>query len=312
MRSRGPRRWLGIHAPTGSDTVFYVVDLVVLVGVVLLVVYPLMFVVSSSLSDPAAVLSGEVRLLPVRPSLEGYRAVLHYRDVWTGFANTLFYTGVGTIVNVAMTLILSYPLSRRDFVGRRVLMFLFTFTMFFQGGLIPTYLLVRDLGLIDTRAAMILPGAIGVWNVIIMRTYLATNVPAELYEAARLDGASNIRMLWAVVLPLCGPIVAVCSLFYAVNHWNQFFDALIYLRRSSLRPLQIVLREILILNSTAAVDEMVSSLSAADVESMRRRELVQGLVQYALIVVSTLPLVVAYPFVQRYFVRGALIGAVKG
>ena len=209
-------------------------------------------------------------------------------------------------------MLVAYPLSRRDFVGRSLLMFLFAFTMFFQGGLIPTYLLIRSLGLLDTRAVMIVPWAIGVWNVIITRTYLESTVPHELYEAAWVDGASNTRMLWSIVIPVSGPIIAVITLFYAVMHWNQFFNALIYLRDEKLVPLQIVLREILIMNSSAAIDDLMADITEEQLLQMTKREYLQALIQFALIVVATVPVLVAYPFVQKYFVRGVMIGAIKG
>ena len=295
-----------------EDRLFYILDVTLLGIAFLLVVYPLVYVVSSSFSDALEVVAGRVWLYPVKPSLEGYKAVFEYSELWLGYGNTIFYTVFGTIYNVVMTLLVAYPLSRRDFKGRGVLMFLFTFTLFFQGGLIPTYLLIRSVGLIDTRAAMIIPFAIGVWNVIITRTYLQSNIPNELYEAARVDGASNSRMGWSVVLPLSGPIIAVITLFYAVNHWNQFFNALVYLRRQELRPLQIILREILVLNSPGVIDQLMASASPEQVEALQARMYLQGLIQFALIVVATAPVLAVYPFVQKYFVRGVMIGAIKG
>ena len=307
----GRRRSSGIrHAR--EDRLFYVLDVGLLGLTFLLVVYPLIYVVSSSFSDALEVVAGRVWLLPVKPSLEGYKAVFEYSELWLGYGNTIFYTVFGTIYNVVMTMLIAYPLSRRDFRGRGALMFLFTFTLFFQGGLIPTYLLIRSVGIIDTRAVMIIPFAIQVLNVIITRTFLQSNIPAELYEAARVDGATNSRMLWSVVLPLSGPIIAVITLFYAVNHWNQFFNALVYLRRQELRPLQIILREILVLNSPNVIDQLMASASPEQVEALQSRMYLQGLIQFALIVIATAPILAVYPFVQKYFVRGAMIGALKG
>ena len=295
-----------------EDRVFYIIVYTLLTFGFIVVLYPLIYIISSSFSDPLEVISGRVWLLPRKPSLEGYVAVFQYSDLWLGYGNTIFYTVCGTALNVTMTMMAAYPLSRRDFVDRNVIMFLFTFTMFFQGGLIPTYLLLRNLGLLDTRAVMFVPWAIGVWNLIITRTYLQSSIPVELYDAAKVDGASNFRMLMRIVLPLSGPIIAVITLFYAVQHWNQFFIALVFLRSRALRPLQIILREILILNSSAAVDEMMQSASAAEIALLMKREMLQGLIQYALIIVATVPVLVAYPFVQKYFVRGVMIGAIKG
>lgn len=294
---------------TKEDILFYTVDLVLLTVIFLAVLYPIIYIVSSSFSNAEDVIAGQVLLFPKRPTLDGYKAVFEYRDVWVGYANSIYYAVVGTLVNVTMTMILAYPLSRRDFVGRNPIMFLFTFTMFFSGGLIPTYLLVKGLGLLNTRAAMIIPGAIGVYNVIITRTYLQANIPMELYEAARVDGASNIRMLLMIVIPLSGPIIAVITLFYAVGHWNAFFNALIYLKDKRLRPLQLVLREILVLNSTNIMDEVMTD---EDLERIIHLEYLQALLQYALIIVAVFPVLVVYPFVQKYFVRGVMIGAIKG
>ncbi len=297
---------------SGEDRLFYILDIVLLSGIFLLVLYPLIFILSASLSNAQQLVMGRVWLWPVKPSLEGYKAVFQHDAVWVGYGNTVFYTFFGTILNVVMTMMVAYPLSRRDFVGRNIIMFLFTFTMFFNGGLIPTYLLIKSLGLIDTRAVMIIPWAIGVWNVIITRTFLQANIPLELYDSARVDGASNTRMFLMIVVPLSGPIIAVITLFYAVGHWNQFFNALIYLRTKSLQPLQLVLREILIQNSPVLMDEMMAGMTQEQLDLMMQREYLQQLLQYALIIVATLPVLAMYPFVQRYFVRGIMIGAIKG
>ena len=295
-----------------EDRLFYVLDFIVLTIVFVLVIYPLIYILSSSFSDKLAVMAGRVILWPIKPSLEGYQAVFEFDEVWVGYYNTIIYTVFGTALNVFMTMIIAYPLSRRDFVGRNLIMFAFTFTLFFHGGLIPTYLVIRSLGLIDTRAVMIIPWAIAVYNVIITRTFLQSSIPTELYEAARVDGASNIRMLLMIVLPLSGPIIAVISLFYAVGHWNQFFNALIYLRRSELKPLQLVLRDILVLNSPAALSDLMASATPEELEALQQRAFLQGLIQFALIIIATAPVLVAYPFVQKHFVRGVMIGAIKG
>ena len=296
---------------TTSDRVFVAVNYTLLTLLFLVVLYPIVYVVSSSFSDAKAVLAGRVVLFPVKPSLEGYRAVFRYRDVWVGYGNTVFYTVVGTLVNLTLTMMAAYPLSRRDFVGRDLIMFIFTFTMFFSGGIIPTYLLVKNLGLLNTRWAMILPVAMSVWNVIITRTYLQATIPSELYDSGRMDGASNTRMLVSIVLPLSAPITAVIALFYAVFHWNAFFNALIYLRSKTLYPLQLVLQQILIENSPVQMT-MMQNLSAQELQQMTEREYLQALLQYALIVVSSLPVLVVYPFLQKYFVQGVMIGAIKG
>jgi putative aldouronate transport system permease protein len=270
--------------------------------VLVAVLYPLIYIVSSSLSSPSAVSSGKVWLWPVDLSFEGYKAVLRNEQVLMGYANSLFYTACGTFISVALTIMIAYPLSKKTFVGRSTLMIFITFTMLFVGGLIPTYLVVKSLGLIDTRWALLIPNAIWVWQVIIARTFFQNSIPDELSEAADIDGCSDIRFIFSVILPLAKPIVAVLSLMYAVGQWNAYFDALIYLKSQSLYPLQLILRSILILGSSGNMDasEMIKQQQMAE------------LMKYSLIVMASLPVLIIYPFVQRYFVQGMLIGSVKG
>ena len=290
---------------TRGDRIFNAVNYVVLAAYLLIVLYPLVYIVSASFSSAAAVTSGQVRLWPVDATLIAYETVFKDPAIVQGFLNSVFYATVGTAVNVVLTLLAAYPLSRKDLRGRGGIMFFFFFTTLFSGGLIPTYLVVRDLGLLNTRWALILPGALSVWNVIITRTYFQTAIPDELLDAATIDGASDFRFVRDVVLPLSGPIIAVNALFYAVGHWNAYFDALIYLSDESLFPLQLVLREILVLNQT-------NLRMTGDVTSMLARENLADLLKYALIVVATVPLLLVYPFVQKHFVKGALIGSLKG
>lgn len=293
------------YKDTGSDRVFNIANYLFLTLILLIVLYPLIYIVSASLSNSSAVISGRVWLWPVEPTLEAYRAVFKHRLIWSGFGNSLFYTVFGTLLNVVITVLAAYPLSRKDFYGRNFFMFLFAFTMMFSGGLIPSYLLVKDLGMLNTRWALIVPQALVVWNTIIAVTYFRTTIPDELLEAAQLDGCSDIRFLASVVLPLSGPILAVLALFYAVGHWNQYFNALIYLNDKSLFPLQLVLREILIQNE-------VDAAMLADVDAMVARQGLRELLKYALIVVATVPVLAIYPFVQRHFIRGIMIGSLKG
>jgi putative aldouronate transport system permease protein len=289
---------------TGGDRAFNVANYAILTLFLLVILYPLVFIVSSSISDPAAVTSGQVWLWPVRPTLIAYERIFREPALIRGFLNSLFYTGVGTAINVVLTILAGYPLSRKDLPGRGVILFLFFFTTLFSGGLIPTYVIVGQLGLLNTRWAMILPPALAVWNVIITRTYFQTTIPDELLEAAQLDGCSDFRFLWDVVRPLSGPIIAVNALFYAVGHWNGYFDALIYLTDPNLYPLQLVLRSILVQNQT-------NLHMTGDIQTQLLRENLADLLKYALIVVSSIPLLLAYPFVQKHFVKGALIGSLK-
>jgi len=290
---------------TKSDTIFNIINNSILTIVLIVVIYPLVYIVSSSFSSPQAVISGKVWLFPVQPSLAGYYAVLQYSSVWVGYGNSLFYAFFGTCVNIALTILAAYPLSRKDFFGRNFFMMLFTFTMLFNGGLIPLYITVKNLGLINTRWAMILPQALQVWYVILARTYFQTSIPAELSEAAELDGCSDINFLTKIVIPLSAPIIAVLILFYAVFHWNAYFDAFIFLKSTKLYPLQIFLRNILI-QSEVNPKMMANIAVEAQMQGMR------DLIKFALIVVASGPVLIIYPFVQKYFTKGIMVGSLKG
>lgn len=290
---------------SGSDRAFNIVNYVILSIALIVVLYPLIYVVSASFSSSYAVLSGKVWLWPVDPSLDGYKAVFKNKNILTGFQNTIFYTLAGTLINVIMTIMAAYPMSRGDFRGRNAFMLLFVFTMMFSGGLIPTYFVVKDLHLIDTVWAMLIPTALSVWNVIIMRTYFQTTIPHELLEASQLDGCNDFRFLLRIVIPLSGPIIAVIALFYAVGHWNQYFNAMIYLKDPHLYPLQLILRDILVQNEVK-IDML------GDVKSAAARQGLRELLKYSLIVVSSVPLLLIYPFVQKFFVKGVMIGSIKG
>lgn len=290
---------------TGVDRAFTIANYAVLLIFLITVSYPLVYVVSASLSDPRDVISGRMWLWPVNVTLDGYRAVFENSRIITGFKNSAFYTVVGTAVSVTLTILAAYPLSRKDLTGRGPITFLFLFTLLFGGGLIPTYLVVRETGLLNTRWALIIPTALSVYNLIITRTFFQVTIPDELLEAAQLDGVSDFRFLWDVVLPLSMPIVAVNALFYAVGQWNQYFNALIYLTDPDLFPLQLVLREILIQNQ-------IDLSKISDISQISQRQNLADLLKYTLIVVASLPVLIIYPFVQRHFVRGVLIGSLKG
>lgn len=287
-----------------GDRVFIFFVYVFLTICLILVLYPLIYIVSASVSDPVAVTAGKVWLLPVDVSFRGYEVTFQNPQIITGYLNSLFYTVFGTLISVTLTVLLAYPLSRRDLYGTNLIMFLVTFTLIFSGGLIPTYLVVKDLGMIDTRWALLIPNAVAAFQVIIARTFFRSAIPMELAEAAELDGCNDLQFLWAVVLPLSKPIIAVLALMYAVSQWNGYFDALIYLKSSDLQPLQIVLRNILILNTTSS--------GSMDATAMAERQKLADLLKYCLVVVATVPVLIIYPFVQRYFVQGMLIGSIKG
>ena len=272
---------------------------------ILIILYPLIYVVSSSFSSGEAVSTGKVLLWPVEFSLQGYKAVFAYQQVWVGYRNTIFYTVAGTLLNLTLTIMAAYPLSRKNFQFRNFYMTLFLITMFFSGGIIPNYILMTKLHLTNTRWSLILSGSISVYNMIIMRTFFQNSIPNELLEAAKIDGITDIGYLLKVVLPLSKSILAVITLYYAVAHWNSYFNAMLYLRDESLYPLQLVLRSIL---NVGKVD--LSQIT--DAEIIKQKRGLSDLMKYSLIIISSAPIIIAYPFVQRFFEKGVMIGSVKG
>lgn len=283
------------------------VDAVVYAGVGLAFVvtlYPFVYVLSMSISDPVAVVRREVFLLPKGFSLAAYRTVLNDPIVLRSYYNTIWYTGVGTALNLVFTVMAAYPLSKRNFSARRVLMFLFVFTMFFSGGLIPLFVLVAKLGLYGTRWSIVLPTVIATFNLIICRTFFQT-LPEDLFECARIEGAGEWRIVYKIVLPLSKPIIAVLVLFYGVTHWNSFFWALLFLPTADLHPIQIYLRRVLIQASPEAVQQFETGEAGEGVMAMVQ-------IKFAVMIVAVLPILLLYPFLQKYFVKGMLIGALKG
>ncbi|GAB6929144.1 carbohydrate ABC transporter permease [Paenibacillus sp. JCM 10914] len=278
---------------------------IILSFITLLVLYPLFFVLIASISAPETVMRGEVWLWPKELSFVGYERLFANSELMNGFLNTLLYTTTGTALNLVMTICAAYPLSRTDFKGRNAFTLLIVFTMFFSGGMIPNYLLVKQLGMLDSIWAMIIPSAVSVWNIIIMRTFFQNSIPKEMQEAAFIDGASNMRVLMRIVLPLSGPILAVMILFYAVGHWNSYFTALIYLSDRANYPLQLFLREILV---QGQMQEMVDISD----DSLARSLMDAEAIKYAAVIVTNLPMLMLYPFLQKYFVKGVMIGAIKG
>lgn len=290
---------------SAGDKAFIILVYVLLSAVMLIVLYPLIYIVSASFSDPQAVVSGKVMLWPVDVTLRGYKAVFRNPKILTGFLNSFIYMGVGTVVNLVMTMLCAYPLSRKEFTARNKIAALFVFTMYFSGGLMPTYMVVNKLGLINTRWAMIIPSAMSTYNMIIARTYMVNSIPDELYEAAQIDGCSPFKYLLKVVVPLCKPILAVLTLYYGIAKWNNYFDAMLYINDASLQPLTIVLREILIQNQ-------IDPTMLTDASAIAKLQGMTELLKYAVIVVASVPVLAIYPFVQKYFVKGVTIGAVKG
>ena len=290
---------------TMDDRILYATTDVILLLLLLVVGYPIIYVLSCSFSSGTAVSSGQVLLWPVDFSIQGYKVIFNYRSVWLGFGNSAFYTIVGTIVNMGLSVLAAYPLSRPNYQGRKVGTLLFTITMMFSAGIIPKYLLMSNMGLTNTRWALILGGAISAYNMIIIRTYFRNSIPSELIEAARIDGCSELRTLWSIVLPLSKAVLAVVTLYYAVGHWNSYFNAMIYLRDRNLQPLQMVLRDILAASK-------IDLTQIDDPELLAQMTGMADLIKYALIVVSSAPIIAAYPFVQKFFQKGVMIGSVKG
>lgn len=288
-----------------EDRIMYTVVTVLVALFVLIIAYPIIYVISSSFSSGSAVSSGKVILWPVEFSLTGYKIVFSYKTVWVGYRNTIFYTLAGTAIDMILTTMAAYPLSRKNFQGRGIYMTFFLITMFFSGGLIPTYLLWVNLKLVNTRWILILNAALSVYNMIIMRTFFQNSIPYELLEAAKIDGITDIGYLFKVVIPLSKAVFAVITLYYAVGHWNSYFGAMIYLRDRELYPLQLVLRDIL---NASRID----LTEIDDAEVLKEMKGAADLIKYALIVVSTVPVMIAYPFVQRFFEKGVMIGSVKG
>lgn len=286
-----------------GEKVFDVLNTVLMLLLIISTLYPFMFVAFASFSDPAAMGAHRGLLLyPLGFQTEAYKLVMENRDIWTGYANTLFYVLVGTALNVVLTAMLAYTLSKRGLMLNKFIMFLIVFTMYFGGGMIPTYLMINDIGLMGSRWAVIVPGLVSVMNVIIMRTNFMA-IPDSLEEAARLDGASELNILFKIVIPLSMPVIAVMILFYGVGRWNAWFDAMLYLRDRSKFPLQLILREILVFSST---DNMTYTLGTG-----KGGQDMSEIIKYCTTMVATVPILCVYPFLQRYFVKGVMIGAIK-
>lgn len=288
---------------TRSERVFYFSNGLLLTLFLLLTLYPILCLISGAISDPVAVYTGKVTFYPIGFNLRGFELNLQNANVLRGFVNSLFYTVVGTALNVVVTLITAYTLSRRELPGRTGISFFMAFTMWFGGGIIPFFLLVRDLGLLNSRWSLLITGLMSVWNVVVCRTYITSTVPDEMFEAASIDGCGYFRFFAVMVLPLSKAIIAVLTLWYAIGHWNSYFHALIFISDKSKQPLQLLLRSML-------VTDLTMDLSGIDVETESLG--VQELMRNSLILIACLPLWILYPFVQRFFVKGVMIGSVKG
>ncbi|PWV99317.1 carbohydrate ABC transporter membrane protein 2 (CUT1 family) [Paenibacillus cellulosilyticus] len=288
----------------GSDKIFDVLNLFIMLLILLSVAYPLYFIVIASVSNPDQVSSGNVLLLPRHVTFEGYIRLFADAGLWLGYLNSIQYAVIGTLLSTSLTLCGGYVLSRHDLDGRSILSLFVVLTMFFSGGIIPTYLVVKDLGMTNTMWALIIPNAVSAFHLIIARTFFETNIPKELLEASQVEGSSDFRFFTRIVLPLSRPIIAVLALFSIASLWNSYFPALIYLRDRSLYPLQLILREMLIMNEV----QQGAAIDADDLADMQR---LAGLMKNAVIIVSSLPMLMIYPFVQKHFVKGMMIGSIK-
>lgn len=287
---------------SAGEKIFEGIIVFLLIVIILITLYPFVYVFSASISDPKEVAAQNVWLLPKGFSLESYRMAFENPDLWQSYYNTIWYTVVGTALNVLVTVIGAYPLSRKDFFGKNFFMVFIAITMFFSGGLIPMFILVKNLNLYNTRWALILPGLVTTWNLIIARVYFQSSIPESLPEAAKIDGCTDIGILFKIVLPLSTPILAVLTLYYAVGHWNSYFNALIYLADRKLQPVQIYLMKVLIEQSEEALGGM---------EGVSSRSMYAVQMRYTIIIIVILPILCVYPFLQKYFVKGVMIGAIK-
>ncbi len=292
---------------SSSDVIFEGIIYVIMSLLLMLYIYPLIFLLSASISDPGAVSRGEMWLLPKGITLAGYQQILKYKEIWRGYLNSIVIVAVGVPIAMALTFSVGYVLSRKEFKLRGILTGLFVFTMFFNGGLIPTYLVVKQLNWINTLWAVVVPNAITMYYVIIVRTYFSSNLPEELHEAATIDGCSDIRFFLRIALPLAVPIIAVMAMFYTVDRWNMYFRPMIYLTERSRYPLQLILRELV--SSSNMTPEMMDGFAPSEYSIMLQ---ITSIMKYGVIIIASLPVLIIYPFAQKYFIKGIMVGAVKG
>ena len=312
MKSKIIQKRGGLARYSWNDRIFLAVVYSVVILVTLICLYPLYFTIIASFSDAHAVYTGKVNLLPKGFTVEAYELVLKNSSIWRGYANTIFYTVVGTMLNLILTIPSAYALSKKKMFGRSFLMTLFIITMYFGGGMIPTYILFHNLHLINTRWIMILCNGLSVYNLVVARTYFQNSIPETLFEAARIDGANEFLIFMKLVIPLSAPIIAVITLYYAVSHWSSYFNAMIYITDTDLHPLQVVLRRILILNESAYEDMLSSDVSAELIANAAKQSYMAVTMKYALVFIGSLPMLIAYPFIQKFFVKGIMVGSLKG
>lgn len=298
---------------TLGDNIFDCVNYMILIAFFLITLYPMLYVVSASLSDPQAVATGEMVLWPVGVNFDGYSQTLAYKDIWTGYANTIFYTVVGTILNLLFTIPAAYALSRKDLQGRGLMTTLFIITMYFGGGMIPTYINMYEFGLVHTRGAILVTGLVSAYNLIVARTFFSSSIPHELQEAAYLDGCSTFQLFVKIVLPLSAPIIVVMALYYGVGHWNEYFSAFLYLgTKRELFPLQVFLKEVLTQSQLSADALTEGGFTPEQIAELEKMGETADRMKYCIIVVSAAPMLAIYPWLQKFFNKGVMLGSVKG
>lgn len=289
---------------TYNDLIFNIILYGISAFILLIVVYPLYFIIIASFSNPTEVANGHVWFVPSQFTVDGYKEILRHGELWMGYRNTIVYTALGTVIGLAVNIPAAYALSRKDLVGRRFFTLYFVFTMFFGGGLIPTYFTIRNFGLYDSIWVMVLPFSVAVYHIIIARTFFDSSLPQGILDAAMIDGCGNLRFFFQIALPLSKAVLAVIALYTAVGQWNAYFNALVYIRTEELKPLQLVVRNILITNQAMA--------GTGDGLAAQEARRLSELMKYAVIIVTTVPIMCVYPFVQKYFSQGVMIGAIKG
>lgn len=293
-------------------SMFDIVNIALLMLLTLICFYPLYFTVIASFSDYVPVATGKVNLWPIGFQTTAYKAMFENKEIWTGYRNTIIYTISGTMFNLILTIPTAYVMSKKEMFGHKLFTWYFLITMYFNGGMAATYLLYKDLGLINNPLVMVVTGGLSIYNMIVTRTYFSNSIPDSLYEAGRIDGSSEFGLFFRIALPLSGPILAVIGLYYAVGHWNSYWNAMMYLSNQKYYPLALVLRNILIMNQNAISEDMMAALDPQIISDLSRRAQMAVVMKYALVIISSAPMLIAYPFVQKYFVKGMMIGSVKG
>lgn len=292
-------------------SLFDACNMLFMLFVLFVTIYPMYFTIIASFSDPGAVAKGEVVWTPVGLTVDAYKHVFAYKQIWTGYANSIYYTVFGVAFNILLTIPAGYAMSKKYLPYRNVVLVFFMITMYVGGGMVPAYLLRKSLGLLNTRLVIVLAGGISIYNMIVTRTYFSTSISESLYEAADIDGAGEIKKFLSIGIPLAKPIIAVMVLYYAVGHWNDYFTALLYISDSELEPLQSVLRRVLILNQNALNTDILATQTMEQIAANVKRAYAAYTMKYSMVFIASAPLLIAYPFVQKHFVKGVMIGAVK-